>query len=331
MIAAPVDMKHSLLLVLALSLAACDGTLDDDLDPQIVVSASLGAGDALPTVYLSRVSPLLEPYDPGALTVAGATVTVTLLAADGSDEQTVEYIGGGGASYVPAERPTVLPGRTYRLDVVAGQDRLTALTTVPRLVELVAPPPTSVALGAGQGPEVRVTRTSTPERPARFVLSTKALAPVSFQQVNVGGETRYRSVEFSPDAPRYFPTPIYRRFLDCETEAEGTLLCEQNPDDVGIGVGTSPVLNEDGYRDLGDGSIVIQVPFLAFGYFGPTEIQLTSIDQALEDFVEGQAVQGGGSTLSPGEIPNIETNVEGGLGVFGSFSRVTVQTTLTEP
>ena len=320
-------MRRLLFFAVALALAGCDGVLDDDLDAQVVVSASLGAGDPLPTVFLSRVSPLLDAYDPDALAISGAVVTVTLLAPDGSDEQTVEYIGGGRTGYVPAERPTVLPGRTYRLDAAVGDERLTAQTTVPRLVELVAPPPASVALGDGQGPEVRVTRTSTAERPARFVLSTKALAPVQFREVTVGDGTFFRSL---PAEGRFFPTPVYQRFLDCETEPEGTLLCEQNPDDVGIDVGTSPVLNEASYRDVGGGAIAIQVPFLAFGYYGPTEIQVTSVDQALEDFVEGQAVQGGGTTLSPGEIPNIETNVTGGLGVFGSFSRVTVLTELTE-
>ena len=93
-------------------------------------------------------------------------------------------------------------------------------------------------------------------------------------------------------------------------------------------VGTSPVINEASYIDLGDGSLLVQIPFLAFGYYGPQSISLVSLDQAFQDFVQTQIVQGGGSTLSPGEIPNITTNVEGGLGVFGSFSRETVTTTI---
>ncbi len=56
-----------------------------------------------------------------------------------------------------------------------------------------------------------------------------------------------------------------------------------------------------------------------------------SLDPALQAFVQSQAVQRGGSTLSPGEIPNVTTNVEGGLGIFGSFARVVTQTTLLQP
>ena len=39
----------------------------------------------------------------------------------------------------------------------------------------------------------------------------------------------------------------------------------------------------------------------------------------------------GGSTLSPGEIPNVTTNVVGGLGLFGSYARVSNQTEIVEP
>ena len=308
-------------------LAGCDGTRDDGFESLLVVSASLGAGEALPPVQLSRTSPLLDRYDPDRVVVGGAQVRVTLLAPDGSDERTTLYAPGDGFYFPTGDVPTVESGRTYRLDVAADGQTLRAVTTVPPTLTLVEGPAERVVYGAGQGPELRIRQTSTPDRQAAFVASTRALAPAAFDEVAVDGETRYRSV---PDPERFLPVPLYQRFLDCEPEAGGTLLCGSNP--LGNAVtGTSPVINEDSYISLGDGTALVQVPFLAFGFYGPYRISLVSVDDALQTFVQTQAVQGGGTTLSPGEIPNVTTNVEGGLGVFGSYARVAVETTLVEP
>lgn len=315
------------LILLAAVASGCDAT-DPDADLQLVVSATLGAGEPLPTVTLSRVSPLLDVYDPASVAVSGARVSVTLLAADGSDEATYAYAGAAPGAYEPVTAAAVLAGRRYRLDVTAGAETLTAETLVPPALTLVEGPPAEVTYGEGQGPELRISRSTTAERKATFVASTRALAPAVFEEVVIDGETFYRSV---PAPGTYLPVPLVRRFLDCEAEAGGTLLCAEDPGREDFLVGTSPVINEASYIDLGDGTLLVQIPFLAFGYYGPYRVSLVSLDAALEAFVEAQFVQGGGSTLSPGEIPNLVTNVEGGLGVFGSFARVSVQTTITEP
>ena len=318
----------SLAAVASAALAGCDGTTDDDFTAQIVVSATLGAGEVLPAVTLTTTSPFLDRYDPETLGVEGAQVTVTLLAPDGSDEATYLYTGEESGRYGPlVPIPAVLPGRTYRLDVEADGRRLTATTTVPPLMEQVGESAPRVVYGEGQGPEVRVTRSSTDGRQAAFVGSTRALDAATFEEVTVEGETRYRSVPGSG----FLPTPVYRRFLDCTDEPDGALVCEEDPRQTGVVTGTSPVINEASYIDLGDGTILVQVPFLAFGYYGPYRLSLVSLDAALQAFVQTQTVQLGGSTLSPGEIPNVTTNVEGGLGVFGSFARVVVETEIVEP
>ena len=315
------------LLALA-PLAGCDGTDGDEFASLLVVSASLGADQPLPPVQLSRTSPLLDRYDPENVAVAGAEVTVTLVAPDGSDDEVYPYVGGGPGLYVSvAEGVVVRPGRTYRLDVTAEGETLRAATTVPAAVDLVQGPAERVVYGVGQGPEFRITRTSTAGRQAAFVATTRALAPADFVEVQVDGQTRYRSV---PDPATFLPVPLARRFLDCEPEEGGTILCDEDPRDNAT-KGTSPVINEDSYIDLGDGTLLVQAPFLAFGFYGPYRISLVSVDAALQAFVQTQAIQGGGATLSPGEIPNVTTNVEGGLGVFGSFARVTVETTIVEP
>ncbi len=321
-------MRYALLASLLLAAVGCDGFADDDFTAQVVVSANLGAEEPLPAIVLTESAPLLERYDPAALAVTGATVTVSLLAADGSVTTVYPYVASGTpGTYAPATPADVLPQRTYRLDVRAGDEVLTAETTVPPALALVEGPPAVSVYGAGQGPEVRINRTSTPARQTAFVISTRALAPVAFEEIVVEGDTKYRS---RPAEGTFGLTPPYTRFLRCDPAEDGPgVVCDEDPRESAT-VGTSPVINEAGYVDLGDGTVLVQVPTLAFGFYGPVSIRLVSVDAALEAFVESQLVQGGGSTLSPGEIPNVTTNVAGGLGVFGSFARVTVETTLVE-
>jgi len=315
-----------LLAVLAVGLGACDGVTDDAFTAQLVVAAQLGAGEPLPAVRLTRTTPFLDPYDLAASGVAGATVTVTRV---GADEAVYTYVAGPepGVYRPPAGAHMVTAGTTYRLEIQADGQTVTAETTVPPTLRTVGEPQASVVYGTGNGPEVRVNRTSTAERQATFVASTRALDPAEFEEVDVDGETFFRSVP----GTGFLPTPVYRRFLDCELEDAGTLLCGEDPRDDGAVSGTSPVINEASYIDLGDGSLLVQVPYLAFGYYGPYRVSLVSLDAALQAFVQTQAVQLGGTTLSPGEIPNVTTNVTGGVGVFGSYSRVTLQTEIVEP
>ncbi len=308
-------------------LAGCDGTTDDDFSPQLVVSAFLGTAEPLPEVRLSRTTPLLAPLDTLEAAVAGAIVSITLLAPDGSDEATYAYIPARPGLYVPAD--TSIHGlemRTYRLDVTGPDgERLTAETTVPPDYDVLGGPADEVPYGIGLGPEIQVTQSSTEDRLAAFVGSVRALAADDFEEVEIDGETRYRSLNL-PD--RFRPVPLYQRFLDCEEDETGRLVCEEDPLQDGVITGTSPVLNEASYVDLGDGTILVRVPFLAFGYYGPQRLTLVSLDPAFQAFVQTQAIQGGGSTLSPGEIPNVTSNIEGGLGIFGSFSAETVTTTI---
>ncbi|MEM1044297.1 MAG: DUF4249 family protein [Bacteroidota bacterium] len=324
-------MRLLCLALLTLALAGCDGTVDDDFTPQLVVSAFLGTAEPLPDVRLSQTSPLLAVLDTAALGVDGAEVSITLLAPDGSDEETYPYALAGPGRYSPVGADTVRELRTYRLDVTGpGGEQLTAQTTVPPDYDLVNPAPDDrdvgeVIYGLGLGPEVEITRSSTDDRLAAFVGSVRALAPDDFEEVEIDGETRYRSLNL-PD--RFRPVSLFQRFLDCEEDDEGRLVCEEDPLQDFVVTGTSPVLNEASYVTLPNGNILVRVPFLAFGYLGPQDMTLVSLDPAFQAFLQTQAIQGGGSTLSPGEIPNVTSNVEGGLGVFGSFSAETVQTTI---
>jgi hypothetical protein len=315
-----------LALGLALLLGGCDAAGSDDYIDQVVVSAFLETDVALPPITLVRTGPLNAPYDPAERAVTNAQVTVERLSAAGAVEQTVAYTHDAAGRYLPSDsQPVAVGGARYRLTVLApGFDVITAETTAPVMNELLQGPPEQIGYLTGQGPEVRITTTSAGGRQAAYIANINALAPFVFEEVTVDGETRYRSV---PDPNRYGPVPLIVRFSDCEVEAAGTLLCEDDPSDGATG--TSPIINEQSYDILPDGSALVRVPWIGFGFYGPSRIELISLDPAMQEFVETQTVQGGGSTLSPGEIPNVTTNVQGGLGVFGSFARVSVQTFVT--
>ena len=321
-------LRRFFALALAIGIAGCDGTVDTDFAPEPVVSAFLGTDEPLPPVRLSRTIPLGEVYTPEGAALTGATVRVTLLAADGSDETVYAYDAGDavGAYRALDEAATVLPQRTYRLDVALPDgETLTATTIVPPDFETLGGPPESVVYGDGNGPQITISSSTTPDRRAAFVAATRALAPFEFRRTVRDGEERFVS-QITED--RFPPVPIVVRFLDCDPDELG-LICDEDPTQAVTG--SSPVINEASYIDLGGGELLVEVPYLAFGFFGPTELTLVSLDAAMQDFVETQAIQGGGSTLSPGEIPNVTTNVEGGLGVFGSYSREFAETLLLPP
>ena len=318
----------ALSVLLAAGLSACDAS-GPEAETQTVVSALLEAGQPFPDVRLSRTVPLGEVYDSTA-TIPDAAVEVQRLGPDGGVEAVKPYVyRADRGRYVPDGTHVdalVLPGRTYRLRATARGATLTAETTVPAEITLVQPPPARLVYQADPlGPQLRITTSSTAGRQAVYVATTQALEADDFERVTVGGEVRFRSLG-TPG--RFLPVPLARQFADCD-EADGRLLCEENPREF-FTQGTSPIINEASYVLPGDGTAVVNVPWIAFGFYGRVDVALVALDAALESFVETQSLQQNPTTISPGEIPNVTTNVVGGVGVFGSFARVTVRTTITE-
>ena len=308
----------------ALLLVACDSA-SPGADQQIVVSALLEADQPMPGVSVSRTVPLGEVYDPAAAAIRDADVRVVLL---GADPDTVRYafdVEAGRYERVSAYR-SVVPGATYRLVVQTDGREVTAETTVPLQFEVADPLPDSAVYQVPQtGPQLRITTSSVPGRQAVYIASTLALLPDEFVEVRDGDGTRYRSRNL-PD--HFLPVPFVRLFLNCDDTPDGGLICDNDPS--GADSGASPIINEASYILPGDGTAIVNLPWLAFGFYGPTEVSVIALDDAYKAFVEGTANQAGGSTLSPGEIPNVTSNVQGGIGVFGSYARVTARITVLE-
>jgi hypothetical protein len=87
----------------------------------------------------------------------------------------------------------------------------------------------------------------------------------------------------------------------------------------------SLIVNEANFDPNPGGTITIKIPWIAIAFYGPNIININAIDGNVLDFIRSQRIQRRAPTLSPGEIPNIIDNIEGGTGLFGSFARVRVQ------
>ncbi|HEX9950398.1 MAG TPA: DUF4249 family protein [Rubricoccaceae bacterium] len=315
------------LAALALAVSACDTAAPESTGPQVVVAGFLEASERLADVRITRTVPLGSVYDSTAV-LRDARVEVQLLSASGGVvEEAVPYaLDAETGAYVPTLTRAALAGRTYRLVAVALGDTVTAETTVPAEITLVAPPPDEVFYQADpRGPQLRITTSSVAGRQSVYIASTAAQAPDEFEPVVVDGEERFRSRNVPG---RFRPVPFVALFADCD-EVGDRLVCDEDPNDLYTS-GSSPIINESSYVLPGDGTAIVNVPWLAFGFYGPSTISLVALDDAFQDFVETQTLQQNPTTISPGEVPNVTTNVRGGLGVFGSFARITTQTTIRE-
>lgn len=308
------------LLLLALALGGCDTLSGEAFEEQPVVSAVLVAGQPLPPISLTLTAPIDQPFRPEARRIAGATLTVSLLRADGAAEAPYAYRQDVGGLYVPADAEAVVEGgRRYRLEaVVPGfAETVRAETTVPTAFEVVQGPPDTLLYNPanGTGPSVHVTPSVFPGRDqAAYFFSIRALAPDSFF---VGPDGRYQRA-FLPG--RYGLTPF-----------AASIIRDRDVNPADFANGNSPVLNEANYQRNPDGSITLTVPWLGVSYFGPQLFSATALDDALLDFIQSQVIQFVPTTLSPGEIPAVVTNVENGLGVFGAVAQQSVTSFIREP
>ncbi len=326
--------RAALFAVLALVAAGCD-TTEDEFVALPVVSSVLIAGETMPEVRLTRLALLNTTYDPSTQAIATGDVVVTRVGQDGAADVVYPYRHAGEGRYVPDDASAqVVPGATYRLRAVVpapdgvGVDTLRAETLVPPAITIVEPPPAEIGFGEGLGVPVRLTTSSTAERRAVYLFTARATQRDEFEEVTVDGETRWRQRRLPG---RYDPIPssAFFTFADCELEADGRATCESDPAEFDDGA--SPLLNEDNYEILPDGTARVTIPFIGVFFYGPQSFTFHSLDDALVDFVQTQSIQATPTTISPGEVPNVTTNVENGLGVFGSLARTTVTTFIRTP
>ena len=304
------SLSRFLLILLApLVLVGCDLS-EDPFQPEVVVEAFLVAGEPLPTVRLSTTAPIDAPYAFEAFALSGAEVEVELVGEGGEAGEVfafVEVLDLGGerfhGTYAPVERwHRALPNRRYRLmvrvperpDLVPTGEAIRAETVVPDTFRIVRPPPDTIRYAiTDPSPAIDVTRSVNPDRQGVYVFNIEALDP----------ET-------------YGLTPTIASLIEDSDDV--------GPDDF---VQTSsPLLNEGNYDVNADGTLRLRVPWFAIAFYGPNRLRANALDDALYDFLRSRDAQFNPTTLSPGEIQRVLSNVENGTGVFGSLARV--QTTV---
>ncbi len=281
-------MKHAVLLAFALvTVCACDATDPANFESQVVVESYQVAGEPLKHVRLARTAPTDVAYDIEESAVNGATVVIERLDAEGDVVASFPYFESSAAGvYFPRSAPRVEPLTKYRLHVHLPQQTqpITATTLVPDTFRLVEASADTLVYGR-EPLTLQITPGAYPGRQSVYTFTSTARDSLTRDRLT---------------------TPFFGSEDDLED----------------IRRLSSPVLNEANYETLPSGAIVIEVPWLAVLFYGPNEVQISTLDDNLYDFLRSYSAQAQGSTLRPGEIPNILEHVEGGIGVFASFARV---------
>ena len=279
--------------LLLVCMAGCDSVTPSAFESEVLVESYQEAGARLAPVRLGRTVPIDATYDLERQAVRGARVAVHLLGEDGTVEAVYPYAEAdeGAGLYVARTDERVLPQRTYALDVTLPDGgRVTAQTVVPDTFSIVKANADTLVYQDPRQLALTVTRSDYPGRQGVFLFTTEALEPTEENMV-----------------------PITRARLEQEEDAQ---LQE-------FQTSSSPPLNEANYEVNPDGSLTIRLPWFAVAFYGQNRTSASGLDDNLFDFIRSQIIQQGGSTLAPGEIPNVIEHVEGGTGIFGSFARVT--------
>lgn len=138
-------MKHSLLLLSFLTLAACDGpwnTLPEDYvepDPSLRVSLFAVGDRNFDTLWLERSQPLSITYDSTRAFVDSADIRI-VAADDGTTLVRYAKVPGSAVAWVPESPVKVVAGKSYRLKahVVWNADKNWPRAKTPRTTDLEA-------------------------------------------------------------------------------------------------------------------------------------------------------------------------------------------------
>jgi hypothetical protein len=289
----------SLVTALFLLISGCDPFSDNSYREYVVLESYLVAERSLPSVLLSTTLPIDQAYSFEDAAITGADITIHLLTGDDEIERSILYSMISPGIYTPTENHTVLPRRTYKLEAeLDGHNNIRARTTIPDTFRVTSPVPESIVYQSAEQLEVTISRNQNPGRQNVYVFNTIAKDP---------------SIDNM--------TPFYRGIQDNNDQ--------NNLDDFTNN--SSNLINEANFEVTDDGSIRLTFPWIAVAFYGGNRIVANSLDLNTFDFIRSQDVQLGGSTLSPGEIPNAIYHVDGGIGVFGSLAADTIVTNILRP
>jgi hypothetical protein len=266
----------------------CELYEQDGYTEYYVVESYLIAEGQLPPVRLSTTAPIDESYTFEDNALSNASVEIRLLDSDSSVVEIYPYSESNDGIYIPDVNTEVQSQRLYQLHVVTNNgDTITSTTYVPENFRTVNQLQNRYTYQSDQQIEITTTPSSyITNRQTYYIFSVNAVDPDSSDL-----------------------TPFYR-----------DLVIEQDNDIENYYINSSGIINEGNYTRNENGNIELQVPWLAIAFYNLNDVVTTAIDNNIYDFLRSQDVQSGGTSLSPGVIQNIEYNVNGGIGVFGSMA-----------
>jgi hypothetical protein len=277
-------------------IAGCEPLNQDEYEEFFVIESYAVAGRPLPDITVKRTADATEFFDDEALRVNSASVQLLRIDESGNIIDQYGYsLSDNSGVYSAENRDAVITdGGTYQFiaDVPGAEEQIRATTIVPDSFEIISDIPEQLVYQGTEQLEITITNTTPEFRQNVFVFSTIAQEPV---EENL--------------------TPFYKASFD-----------DDNIDLDDVIINSSGLINEGSFDINPDNTITLRFPWLGVAFYGENVVVINSVDENLFDLVRSQEVQLGGSTLSPGEIPNVLYNTEGAIGVFGSMSTDTVNT-----
>lgn len=287
----------SIFISSVLVFGACESVNQDEYEEFFVIESYAIAGRSLPDITIKRTGKATEFFDDEALRVNNAAVQLLRFDENDNVVQEFEYLLNGNNGVYSAINQTeiVQPGKTYQFiaDIPGEGEQIRAATIVPDAFEIISEIPDQLVYQGEEQLEITITNTTPEFRQNVFVFSTVAQEPL---EENL--------------------TPFYKATFE-------------DDDDVELNdfvINSSGLINEGSFDINPDNTITLRFPWLGVAFYGENVVVIDSVDENLFDLVRSQQVQLGGSTLSPGEIPNILYNTEGAIGIFGSMATDTVRT-----
>ena len=280
-------------------LSACETATQNNYKPYYVVESYLVANRQLPEVRLSTTNPINNVYSFEDVAVANAEVQIRLLQKDNSTiDEVFTYSSDSAGIYHANLGHKVEPDRTYQLHISlnGGSDIITASTTVPESFEVISEVLDTIVYQSTERLEITLSKTSSFTNQSVFIFNTLAQQPI----------------------PKNL-TPLY---YDLYIQEKDSLEAEKRLAEFSIT--SSGLLNEANFSNNTDGTVTIRYPWIAVAFYGDNKLVASTVDDNIYDFFRSESVQLGGSTLSPGEIQNAITRINGGIGIFGSMASDTI-------
>lgn len=279
-----------------ITLFGCETYSQSDYEEFYVVESYMVANRNLQQVRLSTTVPAFEFYDFDDSAIRNAIVQVRLLNQNSSSIDSVfNFTMTDPGIYQPVSTHRVLPTRSYELFITIPNgnilDEISATAIVPDTFSVIDGILDTLVYQSSEQLSVTFSESSYPGRQNVFVFTTISENPIIDNL-----------------------TPIYLDFY------------EDDEDLLEFSVTSSGLLNEGNFTQFPDGSVTINYPWLAVAFYEENRIVATTVDDNIYDYIRSNAVQLGGSTLSPGEIQNVLTNVKGGIGLFGAMASDTIPT-----